>query len=297
MPKYIPFIVSLICVSAFFSCKKKEETVTISVLTYNVAGLPEGISQSHPTLYQPIIGGLINSVDIVHTQEDFYYHDSLMKNNTHPYTTVYAGAVDQGGDGLTSFSRFPIHNVVRVQWTDCSGFDCIAHKGFSHSQIEVANGTYIDFYNAHTNASSDAASIAARQKNTRQLCEYIKNHSADRPIIVMGDMNSRYTRSTDSIRNVLELGFTDVWIEKIRNGEIPAANDISLIDCGNDGDHRTSADCEKVDKIYYRSSDKVKIIPVSYQMDSRAYYYNNNDTIPLSDHWPLFTTFEIRIEK
>lgn len=297
MPKYFILFVSLTCVAAFFSCKKKDETVTISVLTYNVAGLPEGISQSHPTLYQPIIGQLINNVDVVHAQEDFYYHDSLIKFNTHPYVTLHAGVADQGGDGLTSFSHFPIHNLDRVRWTDCAGFDCIAHKGFSYSQIEISPGVYIDFYNAHTNASVDAASMAARQKNTRQLCEYIKNRSSGKPVIIMGDMNSRYTRSGDSIRNVLELGFVDVWITKIRNNDIPPPNDISLTDCGNDGDSRTSANCEKVDKIFYRSSDKVKIIPKTYQLDARAYYYNNNDTVPLSDHWPVFSTFEIIIEK
>ena len=37
------------------------------MLTYNVAGLPEGISQSHPEANAPIISGLLGDFDVVLT--------------------------------------------------------------------------------------------------------------------------------------------------------------------------------------------------------------------------------------
>jgi len=288
------FVLALCGISIFISCKKKE-TIGITTLTYNVAGLPDQVSQSTPSVYNRIIGKLINNIDVVHTQEDFFYHDSLILENTHKYLTPYAGQVTEG-DGLTTFSQYPISNIERVAWTDCSGFDCLTPKGFCYTQIQIGS-EWIDFYNVHANAGSDPEALVARQKNIRQLCEFIKIRSAEKPVIVMGDMNCRYTRSGDSIRNVLDLGFTDPWIEITRGGQLPTADDNSLTGCGSNGDQRTNANCEKVDKTFYRSSDKVKIYAESYTLDSRKYYYNNNDTIPLSDHWPLFTNFIIEIEK
>jgi endonuclease/exonuclease/phosphatase family metal-dependent hydrolase len=281
-------------ISVLFSCQKKE-TIGITTLTYNVAGLPDVVSQSTPSVYNRIIGRLINDIGVVHTQEDFYYHDSLILENTHKYLTPYAGQVTEG-DGLTTFSQYPISSIERVAWTDCSGFDCLTPKGFCYSQIQIGS-ELIDFYNVHATAGSDPNALIARQKNIRQLCDFIKVRSAEKPVIVMGDMNCRYTRSGDSIRNVLNLGFADSWIEMIRNGQIPAADDNSLMGCGSNGDERTNPNCEKVDKIFYRSSEKVKIYAKSYLLDSRKYYFNDNDTIPLSDHWPLFTSFIIEIEK
>src|ERR1041384_3377513 len=49
---------------------------TFSVLSYNVAGLPEGLSSGNPRVNTPIIGQRIRPYDVVHVQEDFNYHAS-----------------------------------------------------------------------------------------------------------------------------------------------------------------------------------------------------------------------------
>lgn len=280
----------------FYSCKKKSETIHFTALAYNVAGLPDGISSSMPSLHQPFIGKLINEVDVVHVQEDFNYHDSLLKYNTHPFVTPHIGGMTYG-DGLSTFSNFPVSGLERVEWTDCEGFDCYTPKGFSYSRIEVTDGAFVDFYNVHCNASTNAEALIARQKNIRQLCNFVKERSAGNAVVLMGDFNCRYTRSGDSIRNVLDMGFVDSWVSLIRGGSIPTANDISLTDCGVNGDQRTAVNCEKVDKIFFRSGDKIKLSATAYKLDDRRYYYNNNDTIPLSDHWPVFTSFMATIEQ
>jgi hypothetical protein len=44
-------------------------------LTYNVAGLPEGISGSHPETNTPLIGPLLNAYDLVLMQESWLTPD------------------------------------------------------------------------------------------------------------------------------------------------------------------------------------------------------------------------------
>ena len=55
-----------------------------SVLSYNVAGLLEGLSQSQPSVFIPMISPLLNNYDLVLAQEDFFYHDDLSSQATHP---------------------------------------------------------------------------------------------------------------------------------------------------------------------------------------------------------------------
>lgn len=288
----------LIAISAvlLFGCKDKTEVQEISILSYNVAGLPEPFSGSSPDSNMSIISGLINEVDVVHVQEDFNYHDSLILYNTHPYTTPFMGTMTLG-DGLNTFSNFPIRNFERTRWTDCADMDCFTPKGFSYSQLEISSDIVIDFYNVHMNAQSYEEALAARRKNTRQLCNYIKEHSANRPVIVFGDMNCRYTRLGDSIQNILSLGFKDPWVELIRGGVLPSNDGVSLSDCGSNGNERTSANCEKVDKVFYRSGDGIEISPISYKMDDIRYYWHGDGNKPLSDHWPLFVRFRIEKKK
>ncbi len=279
-------------VIAFYvsGCKKaKNEIGEFTALTYNVAGLPAVISSSKPEQYTTPIGVLLNDYDIVHVQEDFCYHDSLLLNAKHPYITTTTGCVP-GGDGLNTFSKHPILNLLRVKWNDCAVADCYTPKGFSYSQVEIASGVTVDFYNAHFQAQTDAQSMEARKKNTIQIIEYIKQHSGGRPVILMGDLNSRYTR--DTLATMFSLGLKDVWVELIRSGSVPEFGAAALTNCDPD---RNIADCEKVDKVFYRSSDKVKLSAIKYQLDDSRYYLNGNDSFPLSDHWPLLTKFKYEI--
>lgn len=282
---------SITIVMLYAGCKKDTGEQVITVMTYNVAGLPEGISSSHPALYTSSIGPLLNDVNIVHAQEDFCYHDSLLLGAKHVYQTETMGCVPNG-DGLNTFSAFPISNVKRFAWTDCTGFDCYTPKGFSYSQITLKGGVVVDFYNIHCNAGGSEASMEARRGNIRQICEYITANSAGMPAIIMGDFNCRYTRDGDSIRAFSDLDFKDVWVELIRNGSVPALSNDKLDDCSLPD--RTKADCERVDKILYRSSDKVTITPIYYKLDDSRYYYQGDNTQDLSDHWPVFANFIVK---
>lgn len=287
-------LLALFFISLIYACCKKEKPVTgeFTALTYNVAGLPEPLSSSHPALYTSFISPLINEYDIVHAQEDFCYHDSLLLYNTHPYKTESPGC-GVTNSGLSTFAKFPILNHVRIPWTHLSGADALVPKGFSYSQIDFGNGVIIDFYNAHAQAGSSDEPKSNRRSNINQLCTYINEHSSGKPVIIMGDFNSRYTREGDTIRALLDLGFKDAWVETIRGGVLPDYATAALESCDVP---RTKPECERVDKVFYRSSANLTINCNSYQVDDPRFYYQGNDTMQLSDHWPTFTKFSYKVE-
>lgn len=271
------------------ACEDSDDNTTteLSVICYNVAGLPQDLSSSDPELYSSVISPLLNDYDVVHLQEDFCYHDSILLHNTHTYRTTPLPCVPDG-DGLNGLSYLPINNLERTAWEHCTGADCLTPKGFYYSQISLANGETIDFYNVHCNAGGGDPSLAARRGNIAQLCTYITEHSEGRPVIIMGDFNSRYTREGDTIRALLGMGFKDVWVELVRSGNVPMLGADRLDNCQP---NRTNTGCERVDKLFYRSSDRLSIAPLSYQVDDERFYYQGNDTLPLSDHWPLIARF------
>lgn len=290
--KHTNYILCLFLLLAL-ACKKEipdvdEASGTINALCYNVAGLPDLLTDSRPEKYMILVSPLLNDYDIVHVQEDFCYHDSLLAFNNHPFVTAPSPCVPDG-DGLNTFSNYPISCFERIAWRQCAGFDCLTPKGFSYSKIELHKGVTIDFYNIHCNAGRTPEDLAARRDNLKQLIEYINSHSAGEPIVLMGDFNNKYTRTGDSIRVFQEMGFTDVWIDLIRNNDIPAQTDVSLNDCIPIA---TSMTCEPVDKILYRSNDEMIINALSYQHgDDIRFFYENNVSLPLSDHEPLVVNF------
>jgi len=64
-------------------------TGTFSGLTYNVAGLPQGLSGSNPATNTRLISPLLNTYDLVLNQEDFWYHADLMQFAQHPIDLVF----------------------------------------------------------------------------------------------------------------------------------------------------------------------------------------------------------------
>ena len=271
------------------------ESGTFTALTYNIAGLPEGLS-SAPTPRESAttaIGQRLGPVDIVHVQEDFNYHAHLYAGDTtHPYRTPTSGGVPFGS-GLNSLSkyRYDEGDFERVTWNDCNlnSGDCLTPKGFTFMRVRLAEGTYIDFYNLHADAGSDGGDLSARAANFAQLSAFVQSHSAGNAVVVMGDTNTRYTRTTDgtTIRNFAAAnGLTDPWVELVRGGDAPAeGSDALTCDAVNPTD-----DCEVVDKIWYRSSRFVTLRATAYSNDHADFLEDGTGRM-LSDHYPISTRF------
>ena len=299
MQKTINFILIFINILFIFSCEKKNSDFTdmpdvgeLSVLTYNVAGLPEGINaDQHPTRHMHLVSPLLNSYNIVNVQEDFYYHDSLYKHITLPYKSKYVADVIFG-DGLNTVSAIPFLYYTRTKWDSCNGTDCLTPKGFTYCRLRFKEGVYVDLYNVHCNAGSETADLKARRSNISQLCRYIDSYSDKNAIILMGDFNCRYTRTGDNLREINNRDIKSVWVELLRGGVYPLQDGNSLTDCSPNA---TNATCEVVDKIFYRSSDKITITPTYYQLDNPLFYDSIGD--PLSDHKPMNAKFSYKLLK
>ncbi len=261
-------------------------TGSFSVLAYNVAGLLEPFSSSNPSENTPYIGPLMTPYDLIHVQEDFNYHASLYANDVHPYRSATSGGMGIG-DGLNTLSYFPFTDFQRTKWNNCNGTDCLTPKGFTLARHKIATGVYLDVYNLHTNASTEDADLAARRANVLQILNYIDANSSGNAVIVMGDTNTRYTRSGDNIREFINRGFSDVWINLIRGGSYPTQGADALMDCEG---HRTSAGCEVVDKIFYRSNAYINLSPSTYLLDDTTFVHPVTG-VPLSDHFPVSATF------
>jgi hypothetical protein len=113
-------------------------------LTYNVAGLPQGISGGDPQTNSPLISPLLNAYDVVLTQEDWKdplaglpvglaYHDEIVSQAHHPHQSEPASPplgtdlrrFPTGppliADGLNMLSRFAFGPVRHEMWTTCYG--------------------------------------------------------------------------------------------------------------------------------------------------------------------------------
>ncbi len=259
---------------------------TFTALTYNIAGLPEPLSGSDPAENTPVIGERIAPYDVVHVQEDFNYHAALYEADDHPHRTATSGGVPFGS-GLNTLSNFPLREFERVTWDDCwiNQADCLTPKGFTFSRVEIADGVTVDFYNLHADAGDAALDHAARRSNLRQLSDHTTAHSPGRPVVVMGDTNSRYTSGEDIVREfVADNGLRDPWVDLVHDGVPPGIGGPSP-EC----DTATIDRCEVVDKIFYRGGDDLALTATDYS-DDRADFLDDTGE-RLSDHDPIAATF------
>ncbi|GGS67854.1 hypothetical protein GCM10010206_32840 [Streptomyces cinerochromogenes] len=261
------------------------ESGGFSVLTYNVAGLPEGLSSSHPATNTPLISPRLAGYDIVNVQEDFNYHAALYAGDHHPYRTATSGGAGFG-DGLNTLSDRPFEDVERVRWNDCTGTNCLTPKGFTLARVRLAEGVYVDLYNLHPNADDTADALAARRANIAQLSAFIRANSAGNAVIVMGDTNTRYTRAGDTIRTlVTDNGLTDAWVRLVRGGTAPAQGADPLL-CPASA---PPDDCEVVDKVLYRGSALVSLTATRYHDEWASFLDAAGGN--LSDHFPHTVDF------
>lgn len=175
-----------------------------SLLTYNVAGLPQLVSHSDPEVNVALISPLLNHYDVALVQEDFSYHSRLVARARHAYRSEpMAHSLALMADGLNWFSRFPFSWIHRVRWAQCNGYlgaasDCLADKGFSFGELSLAPGVSVHVYNLHAEAGGAWRDIEARRDNFEQLADYLRSRSRDQAVIVAGDTNLRMSVPADA---------------------------------------------------------------------------------------------------
>jgi endonuclease/exonuclease/phosphatase family metal-dependent hydrolase len=286
-----------------------------AVMSYNVKGLyeipfivPNRTDQMHDIAekledFHTADGPYFGMPSVVGLQEVFtsdYY-----KILTNPETVSYAFITDRHrggnfntGDGLTMLSDFPLSNLSRTKWEMCNGSltedgsDCDTPKGFSFVEVTLEPGATFHLYTLHADAGQGLEDQAARRSNVNQLIAAINLNSPEgTAVIVLGDTNSRYTREgTDNIQDLLvETGVRDVWVELRRGGIPPSAGPSITEDCETTP---STANCEEVDKIFYRNGDQLVFEPKSYQVLRQMFMGTRK---PLSDHDPVVARLEYAV--
>ncbi len=272
---------------------------TFKALTYNVAGLPPGVSKARPLQNIPRISALLNGYDLVLVQEDFVFHalleyavdlphrseaqglsrlfsrDFLALVRDFPQINIdrilaLAGGERVMGDGLNHFSRFPFTDFERQRWAVCSGVtaasnDCLATKGFTFSRHTLAEGVTVDVYNVHADAGRRPWDEEARRAQFRQLAAFMALRSAGQAVIVAGDTNLQAPVKADE--------------ETLQ--EFMKATGLAIAG-------RTLNAGDEVDRFFYRRSPTLRLEPVAQSLASE---FVDSDGGPLSDHPALRVEF------
>lgn len=291
-------IMMLISVGTAAFAEDEEANITegtLSVISANVAGLPipskfDKDGKVVPKT-QKILGQLLNEsgVDIVCVQEDFQYHAIFAAQmDKYPYTTYTSGGVPVG-DGMNIYSKYPIYNVERVAWEAFNGIldaanDGLTPKGFMKCTVDY-NGILIDLYDVHSDANGSLEDSKARHAQNEQLAAYIDKNSADRPVIITGDMNV-YTH-TQQGTGLYEIfiageGFDEAWTMFCHDGVYfdhdvtwEERQELEKIYGGAPWGRWDSAE-----KLLYRGNSSVSFEVTDFRYDD----YNELAGQPVSDH-------------
>jgi hypothetical protein len=247
----------------------KAADVAFNVLTYNVAGLPEGVSKSHPATNSPLISPKLNAYELVVVQEDFSYHAEIVSAATHANkSTPMKGSGTDLGDGLNALSRFPFASFTRTKWTKCNGYydsgsDCLTPKGFTRFVVDLGGGRSVDFYDVHFDAGRDDGDYDARSKQVDQLVAVIDSQSSGHAVIVAGDTNMKASDEPVVLKLLKDAGLSDAC---------------RTLSC---------SEPSRIDRVMFRSSATVVLAPQTYAVES----WVDSQGEPLSDHDPVSVGF------
>lgn len=268
----------------------------VFALTYNVAGLPQGLSSSDPTRFMPLIAPRLVPFDLVVTQEDFatpvpnplpvgFFHEVLLAGTDFEYTptpatppvgTNPARPSALVADGLNYFSRYPVGEVTRVAWDGCFGgadtkdggaADCLSMKGFAVAEISFAPGVDVLVVDLHGEAGGTAEDDRLSAADYEQLAAWLNANAAGRPVLLGGDTNLHTDRPEDGAtwaRFLTATGLTDVC------------------------DTVTCDDPDQIDKWAVRSGGGVTLEPLVRTVETERFAVPDGDPGPndgqLSDH-------------
>ena len=246
----------------------------LRVVTYNVAGLPEGISNVHPTRTLPLVGPALSRYDLALVQEDFAYPELLRSGVTLPQRTPGFERKEQlhFGDGLSLFARLPLGDVRRQKWQACHGvvdayFDCLTPKGLTMARSELSPGIGVDVYDVHLDAGDQAGDVAARRAQLAQLLEAIETWSGEHAVLLGGDFNLGSAEVADFRKLFRDRGFLDACDE---------------LHC---------REPSRLDRVLYRGNKRLGLRARSWKTDGA---FKDAQGRPLSDHLAVAVTLSWR---
>lgn len=300
-------------------------------LTYNVAGLPQGISGSDPQTNSPLISPKLNAYDLVLLQEDwadpipgvpgiFAFHDEIVADANHRYRTDpappprgtdlrrFPSGPILTADGLNQLARFPFGPIDRQMWHTCFGE---LHGEAAETVLDAA-GLYEPLEPIIGGVVDGGAADCSAQKGftmTRMILGAgaivdVYNHH--------GEAGSGPRDQAASAAGFEQL--TDYILEHSAGHAVILAGDTNLntgTGASHDRDRRvwqqfqdatnvrdvcTVVDCGKdagvIDKFAFRSGGEVTLTPLTHVFERKR--FRRSDGQPLSDHDPLAVRFRWR---
>lgn len=267
---------------------------SFSVLTYDVAGIPQEFTQGNPTEHIPLISPLLNDYDLVLTQNDYdwwpessnrldlsHYHERLRSEATHPYRSDrHPGPAPAGldptsrpylqlGDGLGVLSRipfvsrYPLDDVIRIAWRGCSGgfeatgeaeSDCLAMRGFALATLQLDANTTLDVYTFHAEVGGSPDDQRLRAEDLDQLATYIEERSAGNAVLVGGATMLQTDNDQPGASGMTD---AEIWSEFLRR---TGTTDVcEALSCDNSA---------AVDKMAFRDGGGVTLQPTAMEFPS-----------------------------
>lgn len=303
LKKILSLLLAVIMIFAVSSAAFAEDDVQtekkISIYCQNVAGLPipsmfDENGKKVPVT-QKIMGQQLNSIgaDVICVQEDFQFHSILAEQMTnYPYQTYTSGGVPVG-DGLNIFSKYPIYNIDRVAWEEFNGIldaanDGLTPKGFLKATVDF-DGLLVDVYDIHADANGSYEDCMAKKAQFKQLCAYIDENSAGKPVAITGDYNAHFHGDIAAELYPIMIqgaGFSDAWTLYCNDGvyftNYLPAEVVAEYDAKWGGYYWGKWD--SVERLLFRDGDGTKMTVTNHQyidMNARAGQ-------PLTDHNGIF---------
>lgn len=266
------------------SCQPKmvDSSVTVetdgqlSLLTYNVHGLPEGITGDDTSARMVQIAPLLNQFDLVGLQEDFMddNHSTLEDQSTHDYHHRFSTPLEDRayGSGLATFSNPTVLSAEGIYYSSCYGTfdgasDCLASKGFQWIRLQLGSAV-LHVYNTHMEAGGGEEDEAARTANVNELVAHITENTGDEALIFMGDTN---LHPDDPI---------DVPLIDTLMGSTSLVDSCEAVGC---------EELNHIDRILFRPSSTLLLTPLTWVNEPQFF---DSDSVPLSDHPAISVSIE-----
>ena len=292
-------------------------TGTFTCATYNVDGLPAKVlgfitlngdgpgSDGTKAISQKIA---TSGWDIVTFQENFTYNSELESAMSAYYTfgshrtfsiASALGTADTDGLGFATLnSTCSFSDEKCIEFTDKlgglldeldggngGGANTSIKKGIRHYVVTFGEpNIVVDVLVTHMNTANTDEQIKVQDKQLKQVADYINTiRSNNRPIIFMGDMNTRYTRNdyATNFWGVLDSSLTcaDPWVEFMWDGVYPTYPSASIMT----GDYGMQKG-EVVDKIIYINNSNA-------DTQIKANNYLHDESYTFADHKPVVAEF------
>lgn len=266
------------CARPFGDAPTPRSESTLTVLSYNVKGLPAIAGGGDNERRYSAIARTLDAYDVVAVQE-LFHRRMLLANDLSPEFAVSLGGrgswggLRRYGSGLALAARrgdaIPALSMEHV-FRDCAGritgaSDCWSRKGVLGGGMRLPNGDTLHVYSLHLDAGNRPEDRAVRVRQLVEVAQFIEQRSHDKPVLVMGDFNVERTDATDHATLA-------------RFAQRLELRDAGALD-------RTFC-VEHLDYVLYRGSARTPLRLTSAGVDARAFGDG-----PSSDHPPIYAVF------